>query len=150
MSNQPVWAKSRGKVGGGLVFSPVAGPGGAGGGFHLSFHPNDYLLPRIWCFTWPRETQWWWASLKQHHIPQIQKRLVELDLMHTPFSWPSAAVEPATGISSSSSSSPSCCCLCFIFSYIIADWNVSPWKSKTNWINQQIFLFSCCPGSAWI
>lgn len=81
---------------------------------HLWFHPGDNLLPRMWCFTWLRETQRYWASFKQDSL-QIQSRVVE---MHCVI-W-SARPFPLQLLSSTGiSSSP--CSLCFIFLYITAD-----------------------------
>ena len=116
-------------------------------GFHLSFHPSDNLLPRMWCFTWPRGTQWWRASFEQHHIPQIEKRVVE---MHC--AWFEAHTRFLTLCS---------CCLqqeyhhhhhhhhhrlCFIIVWIAADWNVSLQKSE---LIESINRFSCFFFSAW-
>lgn len=104
--------------------------------FHLWFHPNDNLLPRMWCFIWPREAEWCRASFKQH-VLQTQKRVIE---MHC--AWFEAHALFLC----------SCCLqqeyhhhlvvifdLSFFF-YITADWNVSSQESK--WI-KSINRFSC-------
>lgn len=112
--------------------------------FHLWFHPDDNLLPGMWCFTWPRETRWCWARFKHDHILQTLKKSVgdALCLIWSPHPFPLQLL-CLTGISSSSFS---CCFLWFIFMRVAADWNVSPRKLK--WI-KSINRFSCFPAALY-
>lgn len=88
----------------------------------------------MWCFTWPRETQWWWPALNIRFRRKGWWRCTVFDLKHTPFSWPSAAVACNRNLII-------ILLLSLFHVFVYHCWlKLKSSKVKTNWINHQIFL----------